>query len=182
MGAVGRRVAALLLALAVALGLGPAGAAAPLAPALATRPAAERGGERSDADHGRPPEAAAPPGFATVMGYEPVPARLHGSGPERLVKPSGSCSSPLGQKPFGFGVICKAHDFGYDLLRFAARSGREAAVPAARRLIDGQFDHDLHAHCAATRHGFGRLACDGLAAVYVGAVRLNSWWQDEGMP
>jgi hypothetical protein len=150
-----------LLALVVALGAAPARPAAPVAAALAV---------------------AAPPGFARVMGYQPVPAPLHGSAAPRLVKPAGSCSSPLGQKPFGFGVICKAHDFGYDLLRFAARSGRAGTVPAARRLIDGQFDHDLHAHCAATRHGLGRLACDGLAAVYAGAVKLNSWWQDEGTP
>src|SRR6266536_6705159 len=86
-----------------------------------------------------------PPGFGRLMGYRPVAARLHGSPWPRLVKPAGSCSSPLGQAPFGFGVVCKAHDFGYDLLRFATRSGKGAGVPAARRLIDGQFDHDLHA-------------------------------------
>ena len=167
MGALGRRVGALALALLLALGVAPGtdpgGGPAPAAPA-----------------------ALAPPGFAAVMGYVPVTARLDGSNSPRLVKPAGSCSSPLGQRPFGFEVICKAHDYGYDLLRFAARSGRppkaKAAVRAARRLVDAQFDHDLHAHCAASRQRLGRLACDGLAAVYAGAVKLNSWWQDSDVP
>jgi hypothetical protein len=115
------------------------------------------------------------------MGYAPAAVRLAGSDLPRWVKPSGACSSPLGQTPFGFGAVCQAHDFGYDLLRYADRTGAPAP-PGARRLLDSRFDHDLHAHCAATRHGLGRLACDGFAALYAGATKLGSRVQRYGTP
>jgi hypothetical protein len=127
------------------------------------------------------PVTATLPSFGPVMGYAPAAVRLAGSDLPRWVKPSGACSSPLGQTPFGFGAVCQAHDFGYDLLRYADRTGAPAP-PGARRLLDSRFDHDLHAHCAATRHGLGRLACDGFAALYAGATKLGSRVQRYGTP
>src|SRR5688572_18193770 len=64
---------------------------------------------------------AVPADFASVMGYEPVTATL-ADGSVRLVNPRGSCSVPGGWRQFDFDVACKAHDFGYDMLRYAART------------------------------------------------------------
>jgi hypothetical protein len=119
--------------------------------------------------------------FRRVMGYAPAQARLAGSGLVRSIKPTGSCSSLLGSTPFDFSLACKAHDLGYDLLRFASRS-RNPAGPAARQLLDAQFERDLHAQCLATQRGAARTACDTLAAAYAGGAKLNSWRQRYGAP
>jgi hypothetical protein len=119
--------------------------------------------------------------FRAVMGYRPAAARLAGDPGVRAVKPAGACSSPLGATTFRFGLACKAHDLGYDLLRFAARTGRPLG-PQARRRLDDQLERDLRAQCAASRHGAARGACDALAAVYADGARLNSWRQRYGTP
>ena len=97
-----------------------------------------------------------------------------------LVYPEGSCSSPI-PLPRGFTPACAEHDLGYDLLRFASRS-RHPAGPAARQLLDAQFERDLHAQCLATQRGAARTACDTLAAAYAGGAKLNSWRQRYGAP
>jgi hypothetical protein len=170
-------VAAVLVALALA---GPAPAPAEAA-STAARLAGHELGELLGDNHGRP-LAATLPDFRPVMGYVPVAARLAGTpGQARWLKPSGACSSPLGGTPFGFEAVCKSHDFGYDLLRFADRTGRPAG-PELRRAVDDRFDQDLHMHCARTRRGLARFACDGMAAVYSGVVKLGSWAQGHGTP
>jgi Prokaryotic phospholipase A2 len=119
--------------------------------------------------------------FRGVMGYSPITARLPDAPVVRAIKPDGSCSSVLGGTRFGFSLACKAHDLGYDLLRFAARTGQPAG-PQVRRALDAQLGRDLHARCAVAAHGVTRLACDALADLYAAGARLNSWRQGYGTP
>jgi Prokaryotic phospholipase A2 len=185
------RLAAALVTACLAAGLGtftrpvaaPAGRAAPAA--YATEDARISGRSLAELLAGtgpaHRPQVLTWPAFRRMMGYTPTVARLAGSGTVRSVKPTGSCSSLLGATPFDFGLACKAHDLGYDLLRFASRSHRPAG-PAARQLLDAQFERDLHAQCLATQHGPARTACDVLAAAYAGGAKLNSWRQRYGAP
>lgn len=99
-----------------------------------------------------------PVGFEDVMGYSP--ALENG----RLVRPDGNCSSPLSPPEFEF--ACRAHDFGYDLLRFGERTGRRPSLHL-RRVIDAQFHQDMLDACED-------LACRGLAHVFSLGVGLNS--------
>jgi hypothetical protein len=124
---------------------------------------------------------AALPDFAPVMGYEPAVVTLAGSDVPRAVKPAGSCSSPLGGTPFGFTPACKAHDLGYDLLRYADRTGTPSGA-GVRQALDRRFEADLHAHCAATRTGLAQRVCDRFAGLYAKVAALNSWRQRYGVP
>ena len=62
--------------------------------------------------------------FATVMGYRPIAEN------GIRVKPTGSCSSPV-PLPTEFTDPCRAHDLGYDELRYAARIGTPFRRPFA---------------------------------------------------
>jgi Prokaryotic phospholipase A2 len=153
------------LTVATPVGRGPAAAAVI---ALTTAPA------------GRDPLAAVPDDFPAVMGYMPVPARM-ADGTVRLAKPTGACSAPGGDAPFGFEQVCKVHDYGYDLLRYA-HAGGQRLTAAARRQLDAMFDRDLHARCQATRRGLARLGCHLLAEGFTAVVSVNSWRQHHGSP
>jgi fucose 4-O-acetylase-like acetyltransferase len=126
------------------------------------------------------PPAAVPAGFASVMGYTPVPTRMS-DGTVRLAKPTGACSVSGGGAPFGFEQACKVHDYGYDLLRYAHATGQHL-TGEARRQLDAMFGHDLHARCRATRHGLARVGCDTVAGVFNAGVSINSWRQRYGNP
>jgi hypothetical protein len=115
-----------------------------------------------------------PPDFASVMGYQPVKATL-ADGSVRMVNPRGSCLVPGEGQPFDFEVACQAHDFGYDMLRYASRTG--SPMPASARAdIDNLLTRDLHTQCA------GHETCDATVAVYQAAVEFNSWRQVFGPP
>ena len=133
------------------------------------------------ASPGRAPLLVSWPEFRAVMGYTPATAHLPDAPAVRAIKPTGSCSSVLGGTRFGFSLACKAHDLGYDLLRFAARTGQPPG-PEVRRALDDQLGRDLHARCDAVRRGQARLACDALADLYAGGAKLNSWRQGYGTP
>ena len=120
--------------------------------------------------------AALPADFAAVEGYQPVPA----AGPDgaaRLIDPAGGCSW-LGSTSYDFGTACRAHDLGYDLLRYATAKGGSLG-PWARHAVDDRFAADLRERCATVSGG---AACAGLARVTVGAVGFNSWRQGYGNP
>lgn len=123
------------------------------------------------------PAAAIPADFAAVMGYQPVeiPAL---DGTPILVKPAGDCSSPFGATTFDFNLACKQHDLGYDLLRYAGRTGGELG-PWARRAIDDQLAVAMHAQCAAIHGG---PVCRAVAWIGDRAVQANSWRQGQGVP
>jgi fucose 4-O-acetylase-like acetyltransferase len=154
--------------------------AAPVAaPSLGDGPAAVAVAALATAPGGQDPLAAVPAGFASVMGYTPAPLRM-ADGTVRLAKPTGACSAPGGDAPFGFQQVCKVHDYGYDLLRYADATGER--LPAeARRQLDAKFDHDLHAQCR-TRHGLARTGCRLVAEGFTAVVAVNSWRQHYGNP
>jgi Prokaryotic phospholipase A2 len=162
----------------------PAAPAAGQAPAAATPvgrgPAAAAVTALTTAPSGRDPLDAVPGDFPAVMGYVPVPARM-ADGTVRLAKPTGACSAPGGDAPFGFEQVCKVHDYGYDLLRYAHASGQDLTAEA-RRQVDAMFGHDLHARCRASTHGLARLGCHLLAEGFTAVVAVNSWRQRYGNP
>lgn len=95
-----------------------------------------------------------------------------------LVNPDGDCSSPI-PLPSEFDGPCKAHDLGYDLLRFGAASN---STSAARQELDTLLGERMHESCS-TRSGIGsRAACNVMAEVATTAVRFNSWRQHYGTP
>jgi hypothetical protein len=106
------------------------------------------------------------------MGYRPTVSD------GRLLRADGSCSSPFGPTEYGFGQACRAHDLGYDLLRYAERKGQPLG-PWARRAVDDTFSRSLHARCGPAGSNVG---CDAAATVYADAVRLNTWRQGFGVP
>ncbi|MEV4417075.1 phospholipase A2 [Catellatospora sp. NPDC049609] len=120
---------------------------------------------------------AVPKDFAQVMGYEPGTARL-ADGSVRLINPKGSCSVPGEGRPFDFAVACQAHDFGYDLLRYAERRGAPLE-PGARAGIDALLDRDLRVQCTADS---APASCDATVALFAAGVGFNSWRQVSGPP
>ncbi len=112
------------------------------------------------------------------MGYEP--ALVEVTGEHRLVDASGDCSTPTGDTSFDFGVACEAHDYGYDLLRYAERTGQPLGE-WARAAIDSQFIADIEQRCD-TYDGAAEFTCDRTADTYSAAVRFNSWRQSYGVP
>lgn len=117
----------------------------------------------------RPERAAAtaPADFATVMGYRPVAAG------GLTINPEGSCSSPIGL-PDRFEPLCRAHDFGYDVLRYADRTRRPLGS-WARRALDRTLIRQMHAACTD-------VACHAAAETARTGLSLNSWRQRFGPP
>jgi Prokaryotic phospholipase A2 len=118
-----------------------------------------------------------PADFAQVMGYQPAVARL-ADGKPRVINPRGSCSVPGEGRPFDFAVACQAHDYGYDLLRYAERAGHPLP-PSAREEIDRRLSSDMMTQCGTDR---SVKACDATAAVFTAGVTFNSWRQLFGPP
>lgn len=120
--------------------------------------------------------AAIPADFAAVEGYDPVAVTGPG-GTVLMADPAGGCSW-LGSTEYDFGPACRAHDLGYDLLRYATVKGGELG-PWARHAIDDRFAADLQDRCAEVDGG---TTCAALARVTAGAVGFNSWRQGYGNP
>lgn len=114
-----------------------------------------------------------PTDFVADLGYVP---RLEG---QRLVNPTGSCSSPV-PLPAEFEGPCRQHDLGYDLLRHAAHKG--GALPtAARQHLDAQLVDSARASCAV-RQGISRGWCSAWADIAGFFVRVNSVRQHDSAP
>lgn len=117
---------------------------------------------------------AIPADFRAVAGY--TPARVDGM----LVAPQGSCSSPV-PLPAEFETACRAHDLGYDLLRYADRTGAPLG-PWARQELDRTLAERMHTACAQRPELLPRARCAVMAEVAEIAVDLNSMRQDYGVP
>ena len=156
------------------------GQAPAVAAPVARGPAAAAVTALTTAPAGQDPLDAVPGDFRAVMGYMPQPTRM-ADGTVRLAKPTGACSAPGGDAPFGFEQVCKVHDYGYDLLRYAHAGGQRLSAEA-RRQLDAMFDRDLHACCQASSRGLARLGCHLLAEGFTAAVAVNSWRQHYGDP
>ncbi|CCQ16964.1 putative uncharacterized protein [Rhodococcus sp. AW25M09] len=115
-----------------------------------------------------------PRDFPSVMGYRP---RVQDAMAEN---PRGDCSSPV-PLPSEFDSACKAHDLGYDLIRYAAATGT-TVDPQWRRAIDAQLETRMHAACVDRTDDGPRQVCDAAASVAATAVDLNSWRQSFGAP
>ncbi|MFF0487427.1 hypothetical protein ACFYTQ_00245 [Nocardia sp. NPDC004068] len=124
---------------------------------------------------GERPEVAGVPGdFAVGAGYRPVVSQ------GLLVDPDGDCSAPI-PLPAEFENPCKAHDLGYDLLRYAERHGQPLG-PWARQRIDAALEQNLHSACATRPDAWDRTGCHALATIAATAVDLNSRRQHYAAP
>ncbi|MFE3443691.1 hypothetical protein ACFXNW_11715 [Nocardia sp. NPDC059180] len=171
-GRVAALTAAALTTMAATVMLAPATQAAVLAPAPENTSAADAVAALTS---GEPGSAAAVPGdFTDVMGYRP--AVVDGL----LVNPHGDCSSPV-PLPAEFDTACKAHDLGYDLLRYADRQGAPLG-PWARQALDRTLGDRMSLACDARTDSFDRGRCHLMAAVADTVVDLNSRRQDYGVP
>ncbi|MBH0781383.1 hypothetical protein IT779_34445 [Nocardia sp. NEAU-351] len=97
-----------------------------------------------------------------------------------LVNPGGDCSSPV-PLPSEFETACKAHDLGYDLLRYADRAGAPLG-PWARQAIDAAFDRRMRGACDTRVGETSRAGCFTMAEIADTAVDLNSRRQHYGAP
>ncbi|MBM7366851.1 hypothetical protein [Gordonia hydrophobica] len=118
-------------------------------------------------DHPVDALAALPDDFAVRLGY--VPTVVDG----RPLNPRGDCSSPI-PLPSRFTDACRAHDLGYDLLRYADATGRPAGS-WARPALDAKLIDDMHATC-------DDAACDAAAQTARIGLAMNTWRQRSGPP
>ncbi|MFI1913296.1 hypothetical protein [Nocardia sp. NPDC020380] len=149
----------------------------PIDATAATPPAPENAVARaglleSVADH--PDTSVIPADFAAEAGYQPV---LRDG---MLTDPKGRCSSPV-TLPAEFVTACQAHDFGYDMLRYAARRGQPLG-PWARQASDAGLERRMHAACADRTEVVSHAYCEVMASIATTAVDLNSIRQDYGVP
>lgn len=112
--------------------------------------------------------------FTAQFGYRP--STLDGL----VVNPQGDCSSPV-TLPAEFETACKAHDLGYDLLRYAEQRG-EPLGPWARQALDSTLDRHMHEACDSRGDSFSRARCNAMAAIAFTFVDLNSRRQGYGAP
>lgn len=130
---------------------------------------------------GRDPMADLPADFTAVTGHTPVhlPAP---DGTTRAVHPGGGCSSPWGDDNtrWDYSVGCKAHDLGYDLLRYADAKGQPLG-PDLRERLDDRLSADMHGMCVLNPRGSAGL-CQVVASLYSVGLVVNSWHQRWGPP
>lgn len=112
--------------------------------------------------------------FTAQFGYRP--STVDGM----VVNPRGDCSSPV-TLPAEFETACKAHDLGYDLLRYAEQRG-EPLGPWARRALDSTLDRHMHEACDSRVDSFSRARCNAMASLAFTFVDLNSRRQGYGAP
>ena len=110
-----------------------------------------------------------PADFESVIGYRPTVVDGF------LANPDGDCSSPV-TLPAEFDSACKAHDLGYDVLRYADRAG-EPLGPWARQAIDAQLGTRMHDACGSRSDSVARAGCSTMADIAIGFVDANSWRQ-----
>jgi hypothetical protein len=120
-----------------------------------------------------------PSDFARHMGRDPLTVTAP-DGTLRAIDLSGGCSGPAGDTEWDFSVGCRAHDLGYDLLRYAEDKGHPLG-PDARRALDDRLTSDLHAQCRVNPRG-SEESCHVVAETYALGLKFNSWRQRWGTP
>ena len=135
--------------------------------------------DQLDPASGRDPLRDLPPDFTEVSGRDPVHMRAP-DGTVRAVHPGGGCSSPWGDTRWDYSVGCKAHDLGYDMLRYAARKGQPLS-PELRERLDDRLSMDMHAQCRLNPRGSPAF-CEVVASLYTVGLVVNSWHQRWGPP
>ncbi|RZS32668.1 phospholipase A2-like protein [Herbihabitans rhizosphaerae] len=132
-------------------------------------------------ESGRDPITELPADFTTVTGVTPVhlPAP---DGTTRAVHVDGGCSTPWGDDNtrWDYSVGCKAHDLGYDLLRYSYAKG-QTLDPRLRRALDDKLSADMHGRCDTNPRSSAEL-CQVVASLYSVGLVVNSWHQRWGPP
>jgi hypothetical protein len=136
-------------------------------------------GDLLDPKSGRDAIDDLPADFTKVSGREPVHMKAP-DGTVRAVHPGGGCSSPWGATRWDYSIGCKAHDLGYDLLRYAESKGQPLA-PELRERLDDRLSQDMHAQCRYNPRGTPQT-CELVADVYTAGLIVNSWHQRWGPP
>lgn len=130
-------------------------------------------------DAGRDPIALLPDDFTRDGRLPPVSVEAP-DGTVRAVHPGGGCSSPWGDTRWDYSVGCKAHDLGYDMLRYAEAKGQPLS-PDLRERLDDRLSADMHAQCELNPRG-SPASCEVVAAFYTVGLVVNSWHQRWGPP
>ncbi|WP_237048276.1 phospholipase A2 [Lentzea guizhouensis] len=125
------------------------------------------------------PQLDMPVDFAAVIVRDPKTVRAP-DGTLRVVDLAGGCSGPAGDTEWDFSVACRAHDMGYDLLRYAEHKGQPLG-PQARKALDDRLTADLHLQCELNPRG-ARQSCHVVAQTYALGLQFNSWRQRWGPP
>ncbi|MFI9010040.1 phospholipase A2 [Actinosynnema sp. NPDC053489] len=120
-----------------------------------------------------------PADFDEVTNRRPVPV-VAPDGTTRAIDPGGGCSGPAGDTEWDFGAGCKAHDLGYDLLRYAEQKGRPLGREA-RKSLDARLARDMHDQCEVNPRGHA-ARCHATAQLYAAGLEFNSWRQRWGPP
>lgn len=122
-----------------------------------------------------------PKDFTQVSGVKPgfMAAR---DGTVRAVHVDGGCSTPWGDDntKWDYAVPCKAHDLGYDLLRYAQRKGHPLG-PEVRAALDTRLSDDMQHACVLNPMN-SATTCHVVASFYSAGLVLNSWHQRWGPP
>ncbi|WP_414939246.1 phospholipase A2 [Amycolatopsis sp. cmx-11-51] len=122
-----------------------------------------------------------PADFTAVSGITPgvMTAR---DGTVRAVHTDGGCSAPWGDDntKWDYAVPCRAHDLGYDILRYAERKGHPLGQEA-RSALDDRLSADMH-HACVINPMDSRGTCEVVASLYTAGLVLNSWHQRWGPP
>jgi hypothetical protein len=128
---------------------------------------------------GQDPLALLPDDFTRTTGRHPIHLEAP-DGTIRAVHPDGGCSSPWGDTRWDYSVGCKAHDLGYDMLRYAEAKGQPLSTDLRERL-DDRLSMDMHAQCELNPRG-SAASCEVVASLYTVGLVVNSWHQRWGPP
>jgi len=122
-----------------------------------------------------------PADFTQVTGVTPG-AEAAPDGTVRAVHVDGGCSAPWGDDntKWDYGVACKAHDLGYDLLRYAEKVG-QPLDPSVRASLDSRLSADMHDMCHIHPADSPRT-CQLVASIFTAGLEANSWHQRWGPP
>ncbi|WP_157440151.1 phospholipase A2 [Actinokineospora inagensis] len=180
-----RRVGWLLLVVLVAGGFGVVASRAPTEPTHPPTGDVARAAAALDAlvhpGSGRDPIPLLPADFTRISGVTPGHL-VDPDGVRRAVHTDGGCSTPWGDDNtrWDFSVGCKAHDLGYDLLRYASTKGQPLG-PEVRRALDNRLTYDMHHQCELNPRGSAGT-CQLTASLYAAGLVANSWHQRWGPP
>ena len=131
--------------------------------------------------------------FKLLMGYTPVVVSGSKAWPTLVVKPraaGGGCSVPAALDPIvlnkakdAFTNACKSHDFGYDLIRFANRTGQQWRG-ADRLTVDHWFGQFMQRVCRNTGWLgiFNKVTCYASHDQFMAGIQANTWAQGQGCP
>ncbi|WP_020670772.1 phospholipase A2 [Amycolatopsis nigrescens] len=122
-----------------------------------------------------------PADFTQVTGVTPS-AMSARDGTVRAVHTDGGCSTPWGEdnSKWDYAVPCKAHDLGYDLLRYAEKQGQPLGQQV-RAALDDRLSADMHAMCSINPMDSAKT-CGMVASLYTAGLVVNSWHQRWGPP